>query len=79
LVLLFGHFLLGLTKDGAFPCPMICISLIVHAIHMYVLALTLAPPSVRVAVSRVVIISFRFESPILVFWLRRSKIFLPVL
>jgi hypothetical protein len=58
---------------------MICISLVIHAIHRSLLASTPTSPSVRVATSRVVTISFRFESPIPIFWLRRSKNFLPVL
>jgi hypothetical protein len=58
LVLLLGHFLLVIYEDGTIPCPMICISLMIHATHRSVLASTPASPLARVAASRVVIIFF---------------------
>jgi hypothetical protein len=78
LVLLLDHFFLGLQKDGTIPCPMIWISLVIHAIQRYLLASTPALPSICVAATRVVVISFRVESPIPAFWLRRFEIFLLV-
>jgi hypothetical protein len=74
----FGSFFLGLQEDGTISCHMIYISLVVHALQMFVLASATASPSVRVAASRVVVIAFRVESPIHAFWLWRAKLFFPV-
>jgi hypothetical protein len=62
LVLLLDHFFLGLQKDGTIPCPMIWISLVIHAIQRYLLASTPALPSICVAATRVVVISLSRKS-----------------
>jgi hypothetical protein len=79
LILRLGHFLFGLKEDRTIPCPMICTSLLIHAIQRSILDSTPASPSVHVVASRVVIISFGVESLVPALQMQRSKIFLPVL
>jgi hypothetical protein len=45
LIELLSHFFLGLQEDGTIPCLMVYISLMQHAIHMYILVSTPTSPS----------------------------------
>jgi hypothetical protein len=61
-----GSFL-GFQKNWTVPCPMICISLMKHAVQMPILASASASPLACVAASRVLVVSSCIESFLSVF------------
>jgi hypothetical protein len=73
LILLLCHLFLGFMKDGTIPCPVICISLMIHAIQRSILKSTPASPSVYIATSSVVMLSSGIKGPAPVFQLRRCQ------
>jgi hypothetical protein len=72
LIMLLGHLLFGLKKDGTISCPVICIPLVIHTIQRSILNSASASPSFCVPTPRVVIFSSGVEGPVPAFWLWRS-------
>jgi hypothetical protein len=48
---LLGHFFLRLQEDWTIPCPMICVSIVIHVVQRSVLFLAPTSPPARVATS----------------------------
>jgi hypothetical protein len=58
---------------------MVCVSLVIHAMHKSILVSVPTSPPSRVDASRVVVIFSCFKSFVSVFYLRRSEVIFPVL